>query len=132
MEKQQYINEAMGYVIVNQHDNKLKQLSATEIGYLKNYFNSIYLNKLRCLNGEMDGDSLYIINRRVAVNCHGHYVGNRWATWCNINQKTGLFLIEHSEYGMINTYVAICDTGLEKITENMYQQLEAVHKEKAA
>lgn len=123
--KDKYINEAIGYIVLHQHENKLKQLTNTDIKYLKRFFGNLYINKEK-ENDDFwkNGNSYYHILRKSNIKCYATYIGNRWASWCNINKKTGLFVIDSADYGQENPCVMICDLYLENITKNMYEQLE--------
>lgn len=125
MSKQEYINQSIGYIVLHQYENKFKQLTNTDIKYLKNFFASLYRNK----QNENDdffknGKSYHHILRKSNIKYYASYVGNRWASWCNINQKTDLFAIDSDDYGQENPCVMICDLYLKNIAKDMYEQLE--------
>ena len=58
------------------------------------------------------------------------YLGNYWASYCNLNRKTGLLNISTDDYGQENVCVGFCDTDLENITKQMYMDLEQLHTSK--
>lgn len=123
--KDKYINEAIGYIVLHQHENKLKQLTNTDIKYLKSFFASLYRNKQK-QNDDFwkNGKSYYHILRKSNIKSYASYIGNRWASWCNINKKTGLFVIDSDDYGIDNPCIMISNLYLENMTKNMYEQLE--------
>jgi hypothetical protein len=124
-----YRGQFIGYIVLQQHYNNEKSLSKTDIESLVNLSHELYRSKDYSLRVGWGTDTIYGINRRVAVKHMGAYMGNCWARYCNLNKKIGLLNLDSYDYGKENVYVSLLDTGLEKITKKMYKELENLYKD---
>jgi hypothetical protein len=124
-----YRSQFIGYIVLQQHYNNEKPLSKTDIDNLVNLSHQLYRSKDYSLRIGWGTDTTYGINRRVAVKHMGAYMGNYWSRYCNLNKKIGLLNINTDDYGVENVYVSLLDTRLEKITKEMYQELENLYKD---
>lgn len=126
--KRKYISLCIGTIVFNLHNENVKPLNKTEIKYLTNFFSDICRNKKWLLNGHWMSGNMYSINRKTNVDFMANYVGNKWNTYCNLNQKLEIFYINSNDYGMQNPCVTIDNIALEKITKDMYKELEDLYK----
>ena len=124
-----YESEFIGRFVVQHYKANKKQLTKTDIHLLRRLTYELWISKNHTLEGgwiNASGSS-YAINRRIAVKHMFAYLGNYWASYCNLNRKTGLLNISTDDYGHENVCVGFCDTDLENITKQMYMDLEQLH-----
>lgn len=126
--RRKYISLCIGTIVCDLHNENAKPLNKTEIKYLTDFFSSICFNKRWVLKGNWMSGSVYAINKKTNVDFMAHYVGNKWNTYCNLNQKLGIFYIDSNDYGTENPCVTIGNIALEKITKDMYKELEDLYK----
>lgn len=126
--RKKYISLCIGTIVFNLHNDDAKPLNKTEIKYLTNFFSNICRNKRWACKGEWMSGSMYSINKKTNVDFMADYVGNKWNTYCNLNQKLEIFYIDSNDYGMENPCVTIGNIALEKITKDMYKELEDLYK----
>jgi hypothetical protein len=126
--RKKYISLCIGTIVLNLHNENVKPLNKTEIKYLTNFFSNICFNKKMASKGEWMSGSMYAINKKNNVDFMADYVGNKWTTYCNLNQKLNIFYIDSNDYGTKNPCVTLGDIVLEKITKNMYKELENLYK----
>jgi len=124
-----YRSQFIGYIVLQQHYNNEKALTKTNIKHLVRLAYSLWYSKDYLLQGGWQTGTLYSVNRKTAVECLGSYMGNNWASFCNLNKKIGLLNISSDDYGHENVYVSLLDTRLEKITKEMYEELENLYKD---
>tara|TARA_R110002033_G_scaffold170974_1_gene215076 strand:- start:11595 stop:12020 length:426 start_codon:yes stop_codon:yes gene_type:complete len=117
----------IGYIVLQQHYNNEKALTKTNISNLVRLTYLLWHSKYYLLEGGWQTGTLYSVNRRTAVECLGSYMGNHWASFCNLNKKIGLLDICSHDYGHENVYVSLLDTRLRQITMDMYKELEDLH-----
>ena len=126
--RKKYISLCIGTIVFNLHNKNAKPLNKTEIKYLTNFFSNICFNKRWRLKGNWMSGTVYSINKKTNVDFMAHYVGNKWATSCNLNKKLEIFYIDSNDYGTENPCVTIGNIALEKITKDMYKELEDLYK----
>ena len=127
-----YESEFIGHFVVQHCKTNKKQLTKTDIHLLKRLTYRLWISKICTLEDSWinASASLYAINRRSAVKHMFAYLGNYWASYCNLNKKTGLLNISTDDYGHKNVCVGFCDAGLENITKQMYMDLEQLYTSK--
>ena len=125
--RKNYISLCIGTIVFNLHNENAKPLNKTEIRHLTNFFSDICRNKKWAEEGQWMSGSIYAINKKTNVDFMADYVGNKWTTYCNLNQKLGIFYIDSNDYGIENPCVTISSIALEKITKDMYKELEDLH-----
>ena len=119
-----YINESLGYLLLKAFERDKKSFTNTEIKNLKYFFGKIALQKNSLEEGDYDDMyPTFLSAKKGNVKFMQTIVGNRWSTYCKINQKTDCFYI-NSENGTENSEVQIMDEGLIQITTNMYKKIE--------
>ena len=126
--RRNYISLCIGTIVFNLHNENAKPLNKTEIRHLTNFFSDICRNKHWVEEGQWMSGSIYSLNRKTNVDFMANYVGNKWATYCNLNQKLEIFYIDSNDYGIENPCVTIGNIALEKITKDMYKELEDLCK----
>ncbi len=121
-----YESEFIGRFVVEHYNANKKQLTKTDVHLLRRYTYRLWISKIYTLEDTWvnASASLYAINRRSAVKHMFAYLGDYWASYCNLNKKTGLLNISTDDYGHKNVCVGFCDAGLENITKQMYMDLE--------
>lgn len=124
-----YRRQFIGYIVLQQHYNNEKLLSKTDIDNLVNLLHELYRSKDYSLRVGWGKDTTYGINKALAVKYMGAYMGNYWARYCNLNRKIGLLYINSDDYGPENVYVSLADSELERITKQMYKELENFYKD---
>jgi len=125
-------NQFIGYLVVQHYKSDGKQLSKKDIHLLTRLSFNLWNRKRDLLSSRYMATSgtMFAINRRTAVKFMGAYLGNYWASYCNLNEKIGLLNITSDDYGQKNVYVGLCDQGLEEITQQMYKELEDLYATK--
>lgn len=126
--RKKYISLCIGTIVFNLHNDDAKPLNKTQIKYLTNFFSNLCTNKKLATEGLWMSGSLYAINKKNNVDFMADYVGNKWTTYCNLNQKLNIFYIDSNDYGTENPCVTLGDIALEKITKDMYKELEDLYK----
>ncbi len=125
--RRKYEKLCLGEIVINLHNENEKPLNKTEIRYLINFFSRICRNKKWETKGLWTSGSLYAINKKNNVDYMADYVGNKWSTYCNLNQKLNIFYIDSNDYGTENPCVTLSNTALENITKDMYKELEDLY-----
>ena len=124
-----YESQFIGYIVLQQHFNNEKQLSKTDIQSLVNLSHELYRSKDYSLRVGWGKDTTYGINKALAVKYMGAYMGNYWQRYLNLSTKTGLLNINSDDYGIENVYVSLLDPRLERMTKQMYKELENLYKD---
>lgn len=126
---EKYRIEVIGYIVLKQYSFDRKMLTKTDIKNLDDLFYQLYRAKDYSLRGGYDTNSNYAVNRRVAIKHMGAYMGNYWQRYLNLSTKTGLLNINSDDYGIENVYVSLLDPRLERMTKQMYKELENLYKD---
>jgi len=125
--QRKYIKLCLGDIVVNLHNENAKPLNKTEIKCLVSFFWSICRNKKWALEGMWMSGSNYAINRKTNIAFMADYVGNKWSTYCKLNEKLNIFYIDSYDYGTQDACVTLGNTALENITKDMYKELEDLY-----